>query len=138
MHGDPPANAASATMNSGESNAEAARSVIAASALEGERVVNHLGDTIGEIEEIMLDVATGHIAYAVLAAGGFLGMGEKYFAVPWRALSLDTGRQCFVLGIDRDTLADAPAFDRDHWPSMTDDAWAAALHAFYRVEPYWK
>src|SRR5687767_7463824 len=59
--------------------------VMAASSLEGESVINRQGESIGEIEEIMLDVASGRIAYAVLAVGGFLGIGEKYFAVPWRA-----------------------------------------------------
>jgi hypothetical protein len=110
--------------------------VTAASALEGETVINHKGDTLGEIEEIMLDVRSGRIAYAVLAVGGFLGIGEKYFAVPWRALTLDTDRDCFLLDVDKDTLADAPGFDKDHWPAMADENWAAKLHQFYGTKPY--
>ena len=112
--------------------------VMAASSLEGETVLNNQGDTLGEIEEIMLDVKSGRIAYAVLAVGGFLGIGEKYFAVPWRALTLDTDRKCFLLDVDKDTLVNAPGFDSDHWPAMADESWATDLHRFYRTEPYWK
>jgi sporulation protein YlmC with PRC-barrel domain len=112
--------------------------LMTASALEGETVLNRQGDTLGEIEEVMLDVRSGRIAYAVLAVGGFLGIGEKYFAVPWRALTLDTERKCFLLDVDKDTLAAAPEFDRDHWPAMADETWTSNLHQFYRTEPYWK
>ena len=105
--------------------------VIAASSLEGESVINRQGETIGEIEEIMLDVASGRIAYAVLAVGGFLGIGEKYFAVPWRALEPDAERKCFVLDVDKERLADAPGFDKDHWPTPADASWAAEVDRFY-------
>ena len=115
------------------------REVRAASSLEGETVLDRQGETLGEIEEIMLEVQSGRIAYAVLAVGGFLGIGERYFAVPWRALALDADRKCFVLDIDRDTLAGAPAsFERDDWPAVVDESWAADLHRFYGVEPYSK
>ena len=112
--------------------------VMAASSLEGETVLNRQGETIGEIEEIMLDVKSGRVAYAVLAVGGFLGIGEKYFAVPWRALTLDADRKCFVLDVDKDRLSDAPGFDKDHWPSMADENWAGDVHRFYGSEPYWR
>ena len=119
-----------------DESAATAPEVVAASSLEGETVCNLQGDTLGEIEELMLDVKSGRIAYAVLAVGGFLGMGEKYFAVPWRALTLDTERKCFLLDIDKDALANAPGFEGDDWPSMADPEWAAAVHRFYRTEPY--
>jgi sporulation protein YlmC with PRC-barrel domain len=112
--------------------------VMAASDFEGEEVVNHNGETLGEIEEIMLDVRSGRIAYAVLAAGGFLGIGEKYFAIPWRALTLDTDRKCFILNVEKQRLENAPGFDRDHWPSMADERWANDVHTYYGTSPYWK
>lgn len=112
--------------------------VMAASSFEGENVINHRGDTLGEIEEIMLDVRGGRIAYAVLAVGGFLGIGEKYFAIPWSALTLDTDRKCFVLDVEQDRLKDAPGFDKEHWPSMADLRWAGEIHGFYGAAPYWK
>ena len=112
--------------------------VMAASSFEGETVINHQGDTLGEIEDIMLDVRSGRIAYAVLAVGGFLGMGEKYFAIPWRALTLDTDRKCFLLDVDKDMLQNAPGFDKEHWPAMADETWAGDVHRFYGTAPYWK
>jgi sporulation protein YlmC with PRC-barrel domain len=112
--------------------------VMAASDFEGEDVVNREGETLGDIEEIMLDVRSGRIAYAVLAAGGFLGIGEKYFAIPWRALTLDTDRKCFILDVNKERLEKAPGFDRDHWPSMADERWASEVHDYYGTAPYWK
>jgi len=112
--------------------------VMAASDFEGEDVVNQQGETLGDIEEIMLDVRSGRIAYAVLAAGGFLGIGEKYFAIPWSALTLDTDRKCFMLNIDKERLKNAPGFDKDHWPSMADQRWAGDVHSYYGAQPYWE
>ena len=112
--------------------------VMAASDFEGEDVVNPQGETLGEIEEIMLDVRGGRIAYAVLAAGGFLGIGEKYFAIPWRALTLDTDRKVFILDVDKERLENAPGFDKDHWPSMADQRWASEVHRYYGATPYWE
>ena len=94
--------------------------VMAASSFEGETVVNQQGETLGEIEEIMLDVRRGCIAYAVLAVGGLLGIGEKYFAIPWKALTLDTDRKCLVLDADKDRLKNAPGFDKEHWPHVAE------------------
>ena len=65
------------------------RRVMSASSLTGDRVVNLAGEDIGKINEIMIDTPTGRIAYAVLSFGGFLGMGDKLFAIPWSRLSLD-------------------------------------------------
>lgn len=112
--------------------------VMAAGDFEDQKVVNTQGEDLGEIEEIMLDVRSGRIAYAVLAAGGFLGMGEKYFAIPWSALTLDTDRKCFILDISKDQLKDAPGFDKDNWPSMADQSWASSVHSYYRSAPYWE
>jgi sporulation protein YlmC with PRC-barrel domain len=112
--------------------------VMAASDFEGEDVVNHQGETLGDIEEIMLDVRSGRIAYVVLAAGGFLGIGEKYFAIPWGALTLDTDRKCFILDVAKDRLINAPGFDKDHWPSMAEQKWAGEVHSYYGTQPYWE
>lgn len=112
--------------------------IMAASSFEGETVVNPQGETVGEIEEIMLDVRSGRIAYAVLAVGGFLGIGEKYFAVPWHAFTMDTDNHQFVLDVDKDRLKNAPGFDRDHWPAMADARWAGEVHGYYGTRPYWE
>ena len=111
--------------------------VMDAASLIGDKVVNATGDDLGKIEAIMLDVNSGHIAYAVLSFGGFLGMGSKLFAIPWSALVLDARHKRFVLDVSKERLESAPGSDKDHWPSMADRAWATGLHDYYEVAPYW-
>lgn len=109
--------------------------LMGADTLIGDNVVNAYDENLGDIKDIMLDMQTGQVAYAVLAFGGFLGMGEKLFAVPWQALHLDTDNKRFVLNIDKDRLQHAPGFDRDAWPDMADAAWASQVHGFYGTDP---
>ena len=111
--------------------------VMAADTLQGDKVVNAKNEDLGTIEDIMIDVQRGRVAYAVMSCGGFLGMGDKLFAVPWNALTLDANRHCFVLDSDRERFEKAPGFDKQHWPSMADDSWATQVHDFYGVRPYW-
>ncbi|WP_233237595.1 PRC-barrel domain-containing protein [Bordetella sp. LUAb4] len=99
--------------------------IMAAQTLEGNDVLNLSGEKLGVLQDIMLDVPRGRIAYAVLERGGVLGIGEKLFAIPWHALTLDTDRKCFLLDIDLDKLRQARGFDKDNWPDSADEAWAA-------------
>jgi len=110
--------------------------LMGANTLVGNDVYNLEGDDIGEIKEIMLDMATGDTCYAVLSFGSFLGMGEKLFAVPWNALTLDTIKKRFILNVEKSRLQDAPGFNKDHWPNMADQTWAADLHKYYHTKPY--
>ena len=112
--------------------------LMAASTLTGNDVVNTRGENLGDIKAIMLDVPSGRVAYAVLSFGGFLGAGDKLFAVPWSALTLDTDNKCFLLPIDKDRLKDAPGFNKDRWPSMADTEWATTVHRYYGAQPYWE
>jgi sporulation protein YlmC with PRC-barrel domain len=108
--------------------------LMGANTLIGNDVYNHKGEDIGDIKEIMLDMLTGKIRYAVLSFGGFFGMGEKLFATPWTALKLDTKNKRFVLNVERERLAKAPGFDKDKWPDMADTTWSKEIHAYYGVE----
>ncbi len=114
------------------------RRVMGASTLNGDKVVNKAGEDVGTIDEIMIDTPTGRVAYAVLSFGGFLGMGDKLFAIPWSRLSLDEGRKVFVLDVDRATLEKAPGFDKDNWPDMADRAWGNRIYTYYGSSPYWE
>jgi sporulation protein YlmC with PRC-barrel domain len=105
-----------------------------AETLIGDSVVNAAEEDLGDIKEIMLDMQTGQVAYAVLAFGGFLGLGEKLFAVPWQALHLDTVNKRMVLNVDKERLKTAPGFDKDTWPDMSDVAWASGIHSFYGTD----
>jgi sporulation protein YlmC with PRC-barrel domain len=110
-------------------------SLMGADTLLGDGVVNGANEDLGDIKEIMLDMNTGQVAYAVLAFGGFLGMGEKLFAVPWQALHLDTVNKRFVLDVEKERLTNAPGFNKDAWPDMADVQWANQVHSFYGTDP---
>ena len=113
------------------------QSVVAADTLTGDKVVNRQKEDLGTIEHLMIDVKKGRLAYAVLSFGGFLGMGDKLFAIPWGALAVDTSEEQFILDIDRKVLEGAPGFDKAHWPNMADRAWGDELCTYYGVKPYW-
>jgi sporulation protein YlmC with PRC-barrel domain len=109
--------------------------LMTASTLTGDEVVNRIGDKLGKIDEIMLDVRSGRIAYAVMASGTVLGLGGKLFAIPWSSLELDADRHCFVLDAPKERFKDAPGFDKDHWPSYASDTqWHRDVHTYYNAE----
>ena len=109
--------------------------VMGADTLVGNDVYNHKDEGLGDIKEIMLDMRSGRVNYAVLSFGGFLGLGDKLFAVPWDALTLDTKNKRFVLNVEKDQLMDAPGFDKDKWPNMADQSWATKIHTYYGTTP---
>lgn len=113
--------------------------IISATTLIGDPIHNASGEDLGELKELMLDVNSGTISYAVLSFGGFLGLGDKLFAIPWQAFSVDTEKHALVLNVDKETLENAPGFDKDHWPETTedDDTWLADVYRHYGYGPYW-
>ena len=112
--------------------------VLSASTLENEKVVNAAGEDLGNIEDYMIDLSNGRIAYCVLSFGGFLGMGEKLFAIPWQAMTLDTENKRFILNLDKERLKNAPGFDKDNWPDTTNPAWGTRIYSYYGIKPYWE
>jgi sporulation protein YlmC with PRC-barrel domain len=113
-----------------------APAMLSASTVIGDDVYNQTGESLGDIKDVMLDLRSGRVAYAVLSFGGFLGMGEKLFAVPWTALTLDAPNHRFLLNVEQDRLKDAPGFDKDHWPDMADQSWEKGIHSYYGTTPY--
>jgi sporulation protein YlmC with PRC-barrel domain len=113
-----------------------------ASQLVGADVENAQGNNLGEIYDVVIDPADGSIAYAVLAAGGFLGMGEKFFAIPWRAFQPrvdDDGEiEEVILNVEKDRFQDAPGFDKGQWPDMANPQWGQTVHAYYGQQDYWE
>jgi sporulation protein YlmC with PRC-barrel domain len=108
--------------------------LMGADTLIGEEVYNRQDEHLGEIKEIMLDMAGGKVAYAVLSFGGFLGLGETLFAVPWSALTLDTRNKRFVLNAEKEQLKNAPGFDKNNWPNMADPTWINSINSYYGVK----
>jgi sporulation protein YlmC with PRC-barrel domain len=109
--------------------------LMGAETLVGNDVYNKAAEDVGDIKEIMIDMRSGRVSYAVLAFGGFMGMGEKLFAVPWEALKLDTENKRFELDVNKERLESAPGFDRNKWPDMADPTWEAGIHAYYGTTP---
>ena len=108
--------------------------LMGADTLIGNDVYSQDDEDLGDIIEIMLNMETGMVSYAVLSYGGFLGMGDKLFAVPWQALTLDTENKRFTLNVDSARLEAAPGFDKDDWPDMADETWASNVHNFYGTQ----
>jgi sporulation protein YlmC with PRC-barrel domain len=104
----------------------------------GSNVVNTQNQDLGKIEDVVLDAGAGRIAYAVLSFGGFLGMGDKYFAIPWNALQFNLTEKRAVLNVDKKLLENAPGFDKDNWPNMADSVWGNSIYKHYGYTPYWE
>ena len=114
------------------------RRMMGATTLAGDSVRNSADEDLGKVKEIMIDVSSGRVAYAVLSFGGVLNMGNKLFAVPWSVLALDEDKKQFILEVPKERLQNAPGFDKDHWPDMADESWRTQIYDYYGAEPYWE
>jgi hypothetical protein len=107
------------------------RRVLSASTLMKDSVRNRMNEDVGAIKEIMIDVPSGRVAYVVLSVGGFLGMGDRLFAIPWESLVLDEDRKCFILDVDKSQLDNAPGFDKSNWPDMAEPSWGRGVRKYW-------
>jgi sporulation protein YlmC with PRC-barrel domain len=112
--------------------------VLSSSTICKDHVKNAAGEDLGKIEDLMIDLHSGRIAYAVLSFGGFLKMGNKLFAIPWEALKVDPINKVFILQVDKSRLENAAGFDKDNWPDMADPAFGSTLYRHYGIKPYWQ
>jgi len=96
--------------------------ILTASSVIGDKVLNNTGESLGRIMDIMLNLNEGNIEYVIISYGGFLGIRQKYFAVPFDVLVLDTDRHAFILDQSKESFDTNPGFDKEHWPE-------ANLHA---------
>ena len=113
--------------------------VLSATRIIGNKVVNTEGQQLGNIKELMVDLDDGQIAYAVLSFGGFLGVGDKLFAIPLEALTINPQDHTIILDVDKEVLKDAPGFDKDHWPdnAQYEAGWLLDIYEYYGYSPYW-
>lgn len=93
-------------------------------------VRNHADENLGHEEEVMLDKLSGKVVYVVLDSGSFLGLGGKYFALPWNSLNYDPNAECFRVDIDKERLSNAPGFDKDNWPDMADRSFGVTVATY--------
>jgi len=101
----------------------------------GSKVINLKGETIGKIENLVVDIDTGRIIYAVLESGGFLGIGEKLLPVPWKSLAALPPEGIFFLDQSKEQMKKAPALDRKNLPNMGDMQWGADVFKYYGAPP---
>ena len=99
---------------------------LTATSIMADKVIDRSGEKLGAVKDIMIDITTGKIEYVIIEFGGFLGIGEKFFAIPFRLLTVNTEEHAWVLDQSRATLEKAPGFDRDHWPKTNDHAWESS------------
>ena len=103
------------------------------SPLIGSKVKNMAGEDLGTLEEFMVDIEQGRIIYAVLSFGGFMGLGNKLFAVPWRALILKPQENIFVLNVEKEKLENAPGFNRENWPNTANPEWDTPVRDYWAI-----
>ena len=99
----------------------------------GSKVINVKGETLGKIENLVVDIDTGRILYAVLGSGGFLGMGDKLFPVPWESLAALPSEGIFFLNQSKEQMEKAPAFDKNNLPNMGDTHWGEGIFKHYGI-----
>jgi sporulation protein YlmC with PRC-barrel domain len=104
----------------------------------GAKVVNAAKEDLGKIEDVVIDSRDSRVAYAILSFGGFLGVGHKHFAIPWQAIDFQAAEHHAILNVDKERLKNAPGFDNEDWPDMSDKAWEERVHAHYGRKPYWE
>ena len=136
-------------MTEGNKITEEMYGVVLASKIIGETVYNRQYEDLGKIHELVIDAKEGYIAYAVLSFGGFMGMGNKLFAIPWKAfefakpehtlLEIAEPGDLLMLNVDKEKLKAAPGFDQDaKWPDFADRTWGNSIYKYYGYDPYWK
>lgn len=112
--------------------------LLGTTALCGDIVYDVAGKFLGEIKEIVLDLHSGRVAYALVVVGGFLGIGRRLFAVPWSTITVDRAYQRCTINVDLVRLIDAPSLDGDLLSRMADQSWAQQVHTYFGCKPYWE
>ncbi len=107
--------------------------ILSSSTLTGQSVHNMNNENIGEIKDLMIDPNNGEIVYAVLSFGGFMGIGNKLFAIPMEALQFSDieHNDTIRLDVNKEKLENAPSFDKDNWPMTADDQFMDSVYSHY-------
>ncbi len=108
--------------------------MVSSSDVNGTEVYGSDGAHIGSIDHLMIDKQSGKVAYAVMGFGGFLGLGEDHYSIPWNKLRYDTEKQGFMTDITSEQVQGAPA-RTDDW--HRDREWEQRTYDYYGATPYW-
>jgi sporulation protein YlmC with PRC-barrel domain len=126
-------------LNPGAADQKTSATTIRVSQLMGMDIVNSRGQDVGEVHDVVLDGETGRLRYLAVTYGGFLGFGDKLFAVPYEAFRYqvdpdDGDEYVFVLDVTQQQMEGAQGFDQDNWPNFADKTFTADLDRRYRIE----
>jgi len=126
-------------LNPGAADDKTSGRTIRASQLTGLNIVNSSGESVGEVNDVVLDGQTGRVRYLAVTYGGFLGFGDKLFAVPYEAFRYqvdpdDADDHVFVLDVTQQQMEGAQGFDQDNWPDFADTKFTGELDRRYRIE----
>ena len=111
--------------------------LISASKVNGTAVYNTAGESIGNIYDVMIDKTSGNVAYAIMSFGGFLGMGNNYYPVPWPVLKYDTSIGGYVVNLSKEQLEAAPNYTSGDEPDWDDRGYDKQVYKYYNTNPYW-
>jgi len=111
--------------------------LINADKVQGTNVYNMQGDKLGSIEDIVLDKVDGRVQYAVLSFGGFLGMGDKHYPLPWATLKYDTSKAGYMINLDKERLENAPAYNPEEQIEWTPD-YGRLVDTYYKRPGGWQ
>lgn len=113
------------------------RRLVSSDAVQGTDVFNPKGDKLGTVDCVMIDKQKGNVAYAVMAFGGFLGMGEKRHPLPWQSLKYDINQDAYVVDLSKEQLKSAPNLDAGKYDRLGEREYDESVYAHYRANPYW-
>ena len=118
---------------------QSAKHIVRASDVIGHEIVNAQDENVGEISDLVLDPSSGKIRYAAVTYGGFAGLGDKMFAVPWEAFQCrpeadDPDEYVVMLDVRQESLENAQGFDQDNWPNFADRNFTDKIDQQYGVQ----
>jgi sporulation protein YlmC with PRC-barrel domain len=111
--------------------------LIGADDVQGTSIYNPAGDNLGSVQDVLIDKVSGKIAYAIVGFGGFLGIGDRHYPLPWDKLKYDLALGGYVVNLDRHTLEGAPSYATDETVGWEDPAWSKRVYDYYGSRPYW-
>jgi hypothetical protein len=113
------------------------QNLIASDKVEGTPVRRSDGEKVGTIERVMIEKRSGQVAYAVMSFGGFMGLGEEYYTLPWSVLKYNTGLDAYELNLNEEQLRGAPRRSAEGHDASYDREWEEHVHRYYNATPYW-
>ena len=112
-------------------------SLIGSDKVEGTAVYRSNGDRVGKIERVMIDKLTGKVAYAVMSFGGFMGIGEDYYPLPWSLLTYNPSLEGYEVNVGEQQLKGAPKYSKHESWDWADRARGEKIYDYYGVSPFW-